>query len=621
MRPATGIKRRGAGRPATLVASRHAPGVREVADCGEAFMIRSARGRGRPAVGGLNALGAPFRGRRGQAVGGLNALGAPFRGRRGRAVRGLNALVAPFRGRRARAVGGLNALVAPAPARGRWAIAALGGALAVLAGFASPARAQTEPPPPVLTWGACRAGGPPAPFQCATADVPLDYDQPTGATIRLALVRRPAERPDLRLGSVFVNPGGPGGSGFDFAVGLSPALPAALRQRFDVVGFDPRGVARSSAVSCWTRREYDAAVAGTRVLGSRPVLRRSMRRARRFVEACRGRSGALLPYVGTEYVARDLDLLRAAVGDERLTYLGFSFSTYVGTVYANLFPSRVRALTLDGAYDPVAYRDRPYDYDRGQFAALDGALSRFLAWCSSRPRRCGFGRGRAARAFDALVAALEADPARVGGGTVNAASLLYIVALSLNDGRMGWPRLGAALAREQRTGGRRPFPPAGAALASFFAANTAVECTDRAYPRSRALLRSRLRAHAALGPRLGRLFAYGPPGYDHAHATACTQWPLAAGPLAPSRYSGGFTAPGVAPIVVVGTTGDPDTPYPDAVALAGTLQGAKLLTFRGEGHTAFLRSPCVTEQVVNYLVDLVLPGKEVCSDEPPALGG
>ena len=503
----------------------------------------------------------------------------------------------------------------------------LAGALAGVALAAAPAAAQSPlpapapaaPAPPVLSWGPCGRTAP-APFECARAAVPLDYDQPAGATIPLAVVRRPAANPGARIGTLFINPGGPGGSGVDAAVDLAPLLPGALRDRFDIVGFDPRGVARSSEVACWTRREYDAAFAATRVVTGVPSLAQSLRTARGFVEGCRLRTGALLPYIGTEYVARDMDLLRAAVGDDRLTYLGLSYGTYIGTVYANLFPERVRALVLDGAYDPAAYRDRPYDYDRGQYVALEGALSRFLRWCSAHRRRCGFGGGRAFAAFDALMARLDADPQRVPGGTVDAATVQMQIALMLDAGREIWPILGASLAFADRTGGLQPFGPTSAGLVALFNPNTAVECADRAFPRSRTLLRQRLRAESSLGPRLGRLFAYGPPSYDHGHATACTQWPRAAAEASPSRYTGGFTAAGAPPVVVVGTTGDPDTPYPDAVALARTLPSAKLVTFRGEGHTAFLRSACVTAQVTNYLVDLALPGKEVCADEPPLAG-
>jgi pimeloyl-ACP methyl ester carboxylesterase len=504
----------------------------------------------------------------------------------------------------------------------RWLLAGvLAGVLAT--GWWGTAAAATGPakveiPPPVLAWGPC-GDGTPAPFECATAAVPLDYERPQGATISLALVRHPAEKPETRLGSLFMNPGGPGGSGVDLAVGIMPELPQELRDRFDIVGFDPRGVARSDEVMCWNREEYDAAFAATQVLVGLPSLEEALGRARSFIDACVQRSGDLLPYIGTEYVARDMDLLRAAVGDDELTYFGFSFGTFIGTVYANLFPERVRALALDGAYNPVTYARRPYAYDRGQFVALERSLDHFLAWCSANPEPCGFGNGDAEGAFDQLIAELDANPVTVetpeGPGTVNAATVLYEVSFTMNGGQAAWPSLGAALAEAELTNGERPFAPVSTGRANFFAANTAVECADRAYPRSLRRLERRLRQHARLGKRLGPLFAYGPPGYDHSHATACVQWPEFASDDAPSRYLGGFAARGAAPILVVGTTGDPDTPYPDAVALARRLADAELITLRGERHTAFLRSACVTEQVVGYLVDLREPEVEICNDE------
>ena len=268
-------------------------------------------------------------------------------------------------------------------------------------------------------------------------------------------------------------------------------------------------------------------------------------------------------------------------------------------------------MTLDGGYNPITYRDIPYAYDAGQYVAIERSLTHFLAWCSDNPAACGFGAGDAEGAFDRLLAGLDADPA-----TINAATLLMNLAFRLNGGQAGWPAIGADIARAQATNGAEPFPPIGP-NADFFASNTAVECADRRYPRSLVALRLALAVESRLGKRMGDLFAYGPPSYDHNHATACVQWPAFASDRAPSRYLGGWAARGAPPLLVVGTTGDPDTPYPDAVALSKILDDADLITLHGEGHTAFLRSACVTAGVVDYLIALRRPRVRSCDDEPP----
>jgi pimeloyl-ACP methyl ester carboxylesterase len=463
---------------------------------------------------------------------------------------------------------------------------------------------------PRLSWTGCDNG-----FQCATAQVPRDYRNPTAGTIPLSLKRHLATDPAHRIGSLFVNPGGPGGSGADFAGTVSAGL-AQVANRFDVIGFDPRGVARSGQVSCLSADETQQTWAGVPAWWRPGAFERGQRYAARFDAACQARSGGMLPYIGTEYVARDMDLLRAAVGDEKLNYLGVSFGTMIGTVYANLFPTRIRAMTLDGAYDPEAYANNPYKYDYGQYVALERSLDRFLHWCAGDGRKCGFGASQGpAAAFDALVAALDEHPLRDAKGKIIAtgATLTYGVMFALNAGRRAWPRLGLELRRaaDQRVGVL--LEPSGSA-ADFFAANVAVECADRIYPPSKLVLRVNLALAAASAPRMGPVAAWGPPGYDHSHANACQQWPAKRA----SRYAGPWHAEGAPPILVVGTTGDPDTPYQDAVTLAGELDNGHLLTFVGEGHSAIGRSSCARAAAVAYLIDLRVPQAAAhCDDDPP----
>jgi pimeloyl-ACP methyl ester carboxylesterase len=288
----------------------------------------------------------------------------------------------------------------------------------------------------------------------------------------------------------------------------------------------------------------------------------------------------------------------------------------VGTVYANLFPNRLRGAVLDGGYDPHAYANQPYRYDLGQYVAVDAALTRFLRWCGENPTVCPLGAGDPAGAYDRLIDRLDQRPiiAHASDGTtvtVNGVFMLYQTLLALNSGRAFWPTLGVLLTLADAGAGplvSGELPPT---LIPLLTVNIAVECADRAFPTDRRVLRAALAAESLAGGRFGAL-AYGPPAYDQAHATACVPWPA----MRKSRYTGPFTAAGAPPILVVGTTGDPDTPYQDAVTLSKTLAGARLITLAGEGHTAYGRSACVTAAVATYLTDLTLPpAGTVCEDE------
>ncbi|MFJ3633175.1 alpha/beta hydrolase [Streptomyces sp. NPDC090112] len=470
--------------------------------------------------------------------------------------------------------------------------------------------------PPVLVWGSCPDGEPGDGFECATARVPLDHARPDGPSVALAVTRRPATGRGGRTGVLLLHPGGPGSSGVDFARNSYDALPAVLRDAFDVVGFDMRGVARSGQVRCWDDRAYAAAVDAARGAPGAGAVREAVRLGAGFAAACRERAGALVPHLGTGANAADIDLLRRALGEETLSFYGRSFGSYVGTVYAARFPRRVRAMVLDGAYDPRTYAEVPYAYDAAQFAALDAAVGRFLDWCGQDPAVCGFGEGRPREAFGELVRGLDADPVvGAGGRPATGFTLVYRLMFNINAGREIWPRLGAALraAQERRTSFL--LSPLSAATFAFLSTNVVVECADRVYPPGLPLLEGAVRAGAGSAPLLGPAIGFGPPTYDHNHAPVCAQWQAAR----PSRYAGSHRAAGSAPILVLGTTGDPDTPYGDAVALAGTLENARLVTFDAEGHTAYHRSACVSALATAYLATRALPAPgTVCADERPA---
>jgi pimeloyl-ACP methyl ester carboxylesterase len=228
--------------------------------------------------------------------------------------------------------------------------------------------ATASPPPasgtgsaavPRLHWGSCGEGF--EAFQCATAVVPLDYDRPKGKQITLALARLPAANPSRRIGSLFLNPGGPGGSGVDFVLEAGPFLYSdEVRARFDLVGFDPRGIMRSSPLRCY---ETIADLWPISFPVTRAEERLWVRSDRAIARACAERGGPILDHMSTANVARDMDLLRRAVGDRKLTYAGYSYGSYLGATYANLFPGKVRALVVDGVLDrspgPPAAATRP----------------------------------------------------------------------------------------------------------------------------------------------------------------------------------------------------------------------------------------------------------------------
>jgi len=457
---------------------------------------------------------------------------------------------------------------------------------------------------PTLAWTDCGDG-----YQCTPAQVPLDYHRPDGTQVTLQLRRRPAADPAARIGTLFIYAGGPGSSGWSWVEGFATSSSEEISDRFDIVGFDPRGVQRSQPVNCLDgpayRRQWAQAASrpGQRAFGT------AVRLARQWNQACKAHSGDLLPYVGTKSQARDLDLLRAAVGDEKLTYFGGSYATYVGTVYASMFPTRTRAMVLDSGYDPDKYANDPYAYDYGQYRSTEAAMSRFLRWCAATPGRCPFAGGPDLGAkLRGILDSLDARPL----GDVNGATMLAELTFRLNSGTRRWPALGTDLhLAESRTG---PLMYAiGQSDTTFNAVNVAVECADRVYPPGLSVLRARLAKVAADFPLTAPRMAYGPPAYDQTHAPACLQWPAAR----LSRYTGSYRAHGSAPILVSGNTGDPDTPYADSVALARTLENGHLITWQGEGHTARRKSACIEGYMYEYLLrGTVPPDGTVCRDAP-----
>ncbi len=442
-------------------------------------------------------------------------------------------------------------------------------------------------------------------FECATLTVPLVEGEP--ATVDLALTRLRTAAPEGRIGSLVVNPGGPGASAVDYLQRGWQLVPEQVRARLDLVAFDPRGVGRSSQVRCGTTAELDTYFAVDPAPDDATELRALEDANAAFVRGCAARAGGLLPHVSTEQAALDLERVRSAIGDERLTYLGYSYGTSLGAAYLDAFPTRVRAMVLDGGIDPELTWEGLLE---GQSTGFDRALEEFLADCDVF--RCGYREaveGDLLQAYDRLAARVETSPLPTGQARdVGPAELSLGVGAGLYSRSSGWPALAAALAAAERGDGgpllglndqylgRGPDGYEGTTEAL-----SAVVCLDRQWPRETApyvALAERVRAAA---PRFGPSIALS--------GLVCADWPVP--PVSgPQRV----TAPGSPPVLVIGTTRDPATPYAWSVALAEQLSRGVLLTYDGDGHTVYRTGGpgCVREVVDAYLLEAAEPPVTTC---------
>ncbi|GAA4619579.1 alpha/beta hydrolase [Actinoallomurus vinaceus] len=454
----------------------------------------------------------------------------------------------------------------------------------------SAAVAAERAPVPSPAWRDCHTENTPPQLECATITVPLDWSHPGGQRITLALNRLRATDPAHRLGSLLVNPGGPGGSGTAVVAqgGMLLGTPQLkpLRERFDLIGFDPRGVGDSTPVRCSTP-VYDPAA---------PTLPKTAAEYRRLTESdrrhgsdCLQATGPLLRHVDTISAARDVDAIRAALGESQISWLGVSYGTELGAAYARLFPGRVRTMVLDGAVDHTRSVARD---TVDESAAIEREFHRFAQWCQATAD-CPL-RGRDIVAdFDALTARADkgeiVDPARgrpITAAEVTAATYSYLILKFL------WPQLATALADAEKT----PSNPAALAQGiqddPSYTSYRAIGCHD--FP-------PRLRGFADLRARLTRVKKVAPHTWRYSEmwdvTAGCSGWPVpAANPPRPERVTGAPT------ILVVGNTYDPSTPYVWAQALTRQIDGGRLLTYDGDGHTALYNSSCARTHEVDYLI-------------------
>ena len=467
---------------------------------------------------------------------------------------------------------------------------------------AGPASPRPTPTAVALRWRSCQPG-----FQCSTLRVPLDDRAPAKGTLDLALTRVLATGPATRIGSLVVNPGGPGASAVQFLQQAATELPAAVRARFDLVAFDPRGVGGSAPIRCESTAQLDRyfhldpAPTDARGLAALDAGNTA------FAAGCQQRSGRLLPHVSTAAVARDMDRVRAALGDDKLTYLGYSYGTALGASYLEQFPTRVRAMVLDGAIDPTLSWDQLL---AGQSRGFDVAFKAYLADCERT--RCAFRQavsGDLGAAYDALAARVRTAPLSGDATrTVGPGEFTLGVTAGLYSKQYGWPAISAGLAAAEQGQGSALLALSdsylertSAGYANLTESNFAVNCLDRPWPRTDAPYLDLARTVGRSYPRFGPLIILSGLG--------CSVWPVpAAGRPHPVR------AAGAPPVVVIGTTRDPATPYVWAQGLARQLASSVLLTHVGDGHTAYRASAraCLTGPVDAYLLTGRAPRAATC---------
>lgn len=464
----------------------------------------------------------------------------------------------------------------------------------------------TEPPDPALAtyysqaldWSSCGDA------ECATLTVPLSYDDPTGATIELALLKVPASVPSQRIGSLVVNPGGPGAPGTSYAEGASGTFGRPLLDHFDIVGFDPRGTGDSDPVDCLSDDQLDAYLSEDPDPDTLAEVASFMATVREFGRGCSQLSGELAHNISTEDAARDMDVLRAALGETQLDYFGASYGTKLGATYADLFPDRVGRLVLDGALDlTLSSRDLALQ----QAAGFQTALDAYLQDCIDSTDSCFLGdtvaEGQAT--IQGLLASIDADPLPAGGGReLTSGNAFYgiITPLYVRD---YWYLLTNGLKSALDGDGTTLMlladayasrDPAGSGfLDNTMEANVAINCLDDGWSIPAAKVPAQIPDFVAASPVFGRVFAWalvGCRGFGNP----------------PAEPAPAVLAEGAAPILVIGTTRDPATPLQWAQALSDQLASGTLVTRDGDGHTGYYSgNQCVDDAVENYLVDGTVP--------------
>ncbi len=492
-------------------------------------------------------------------------------------------------------------------------VAALGVAVALVAGctitpiIPNSAPTNSGPVPANLeeyygqtvSWSACENG-----MECATVRAPLTWEEPSKDTINLALIRQRALG-GAPQGSLFVNPGGPGASGVNYVRdSIDGAVGKPLQQNFDVIGFDPRGVGASSAIACLDAKGMDEYLFGLaeNKTGTDAWIQEIRDSSREFGKACESKTGPVLQYVDTVSAARDLDMLRAVVGDDKLNYLGYSYGTFLGAHYADLFPENVGRLVLDGAIDPNTTN---FEVVKTQTVGFENAMKAFLKDCIGTSG-CPFTGtvDEAMAQVGALLDSVDERPLTASDGRELSAGTMLTAIITPLYSQESWPFMKQMLTSVMAGDADPAFRSAdfyfgrgedGTYEDNSFEAFVGINCLDYEYDDNIDVMRAQAAELAQAAPTFGRFQGYGDIG--------CAEWPYKN-----TTPRGELNAPGAAPILVIGTTNDPATPYEWAVSLAEQLDSGVMITHVGEGHTAYSTgNTCIAGTVESYFIDGTVP--------------
>ncbi|WNV88764.1 alpha/beta hydrolase [Umezawaea sp. Da 62-37] len=500
-----------------------------------------------------------------------------------------------------------------------WSGLALGGSAA----SAQPAPVSTAKP---AAWAPCAADVlaeiPAAQrdkVSCAAYPVPLDHGKPRGATIGVQMMKRPADDQANKIGSLFINPGGPGGAGLIYSAYGSSFFQPEIMKRFDLIGFDPRGVGRSAPLKCFTTMEEADEVFGrmSSVPVTRTQIRDTMDATLDYTKSCGKVAGPLIDHMSTEDVARDLDLMRQGVGDKQLNYVGFSYGTLLGATYANIFPSKFRAIVIDGNVDPNLRTHNGAQYDRERAQGFEIALDAFLERCDAVGAKCAFSDGDPRAKFDALrdhlrtqavtlpdgtSATYEGVIGRVSSNLYSPSSFTALAAYlqTIHDAINGVAPLSAASVSDvplpANNQGRADVRVLADTPYEFDDSYYAVNCADKPFVRVPELFPLVAKAWERESPTFGRYQAA-------SDLLTCASWPVPH----PDRWSGPWNRKTPNPVVVVGNYYDPATQYRFAQRMAKQLGNARLISVDAFGHCILGDSAGVDTLVTDYLVNLKAP--------------